>query len=137
MLSDRARKWLRQRFEKWAGTFYDGPRPPEDRLREQVVLFANMYPNATRAVWVEFATGLAEEVWRSAYLQGVEWAEREDMGLLPDPERIMDEIDPEWRDSPSALEDPDRIVPETIADRQLQARELTTFERVVGRARKF
>lgn len=137
MLSDRARKWLRQRFEKWAGTFYDGPRPPEDRLREQVVLFANMYPNATRAVWVEFATGLAEEVWRSAYLQGVEWAEREDMGLLPDPDRIMDEIDPEWRDSPSALEDPDRIVPETIADRQLQARELTTFERVVGRARRF
>lgn len=134
MLSDRAKKWLRQRFEKWAGSFYQGPRPPEERLRQQAVDFANMFPAATREQWVNFAAGLAEEVWRSAYLHGIEWAEREDMDALPDPETIMDQIDPEWRDNPAPLEDPDCIVPETVNERELQAREITMFERATGRA---
>lgn len=136
MLSDRARKWLRQRFEKWAGSFYDGPRPPEERLRQQATDFANMYPHATRAMWVKFASGLAEEVWRSAYLQGVEWAERENMGTLPDPDKIMDAIDPEWRDNPAPLEDPDRIVPHAVTEGELQAREITRFEQAQGRAKR-
>lgn len=134
MLSDRARKWLRQRFEKWAGSFYDGPRPPEERLRQQATDFANMYPHATRAMWVNFAAGLAEEVWKSAYLHGVEWTEREEMDALPDPDHEMDQIDPEWRDSPALIEDPDSIVPEEATERSAQAREIAAFERATGRA---
>lgn len=135
MLSDRARKWLRNRFEKWAGTFYQGPRPPEERLRQQAIDFANMFPNATREQWVNFTSGLAEEVWRSAYLHGVEWAAREDMDL--DPEEVMDQIDPEWRDSPAVLEDPERVVPEEMNERSLQAREISMFDRAMGRTRRF
>lgn len=134
VLSDRARKWLRNRFEKWAGTFYQGPRPPEERLRQQAIDFANMYPNATRAMWVNFAAGLAEEVWKSAYLHGVEWTEREEMDALPDPDHEMDQIDPEWRDAPAELEDPDSIVPEEATERSMQAREIAAFERATGRA---
>lgn len=138
MLSEQARKWLRQKFEKWAGTFYDGPRPPEERLRQQATDFANMFPHATRAMWVNFASGLAEEVWKSAYLHGVEWAAREDMDAMPDPETIMNEIDPEWRDSPSVLEgDPDEVVPEETTERALQAREIKAFDRAMGRTRRF
>ena len=133
MLSDRMKKWLRNSFEKLAGSFYQGPKPPEERLRQHAVDFANMYPNATRQHWVNFAAGLAEEVWRSAYVHGLEWSAREDMDALPSPEEVMDQIDPEWRDSPSVLEDPDRIVPEKVETGALQAREIGMFQRVTGR----
>lgn len=135
MLSDRAKRWLRNRFEKWAGSFYQGPRPPEERLRQQAIDFANMYPSASRENWVNFAAGLAEEVWKSAYIHGVEHAAREDFDL--DPEVVMNDIDPEWRDSPSVLLDPEQIVPEEVTERSLQAREIAMFDEALGRKRRW
>lgn len=134
MLSDRAKKWLRNRFEKWAGSFYQGPRPPEERLRQQAIDFANMYPHATREQWVSFASGLAEEVWRSAWLQGVEWTERTDADL--NPEVVMDQIDPDWRHSQAFdLEDPERVVPDFVPDGKKQLSEMLLFERMYANRR--
>lgn len=94
-------KWLRRKVEKWAGTYYEGQKAPE-RLREQVIAFANMYPTATRGQFVEMAASLAEEAYAAGYLRGVEWAER-DPEPFPgaSPETIADEIDPDWKWRPA------------------------------------
>ena len=135
MLSDRSRKWLRKRFEKLAGSFYSGPRPPEERLRQQAIDFANMYRFATREQWVSFAAAMAEEVWRSAYLAGVEWTEREEMDLRP--EAVMDQVDPFWRSSPAfELVDPDAVVSDVVPEGAREQMESARFEALLKAWRK-
>lgn len=108
-------KWVRNAIESWIGTRYEGPQPPK-RLEQQVLSFAEFYPKATRAEWVEFATRFAEECYRIGYTRGVEWAER-DGEEGTDPEALMDEIDPDWRSSdPVKLTNPDGVPPEERDD---------------------
>lgn len=76
MLSDRLKAWLLGRAEKSLGVYREADEPPE-RLREQAADWGNQHPRATRREWFEFAVGLAEQAWRSAYIRGVEWAERD------------------------------------------------------------
>ncbi len=98
--------WLRRQWERWVGKWYEGPTPPQ-RLREMVVLFANMYPHATRQEWVEFAAGHAGEAYTSGYVRGWERSERDPEAMpwrVTNPEMIADEMDPGWRDGPSVLQ---------------------------------
>ena len=97
ILSDRVRRWLRDKFEQTIGVYYEGEEPPR-RLREQVISFANLYPRATRAEWAEFAASFAEECYRAGYLRGVEWVERDEQRdpNAPTPEEIANDMDPDW-----------------------------------------
>lgn len=90
-------KLLRNANERLFGKYYEGPDPPE-RLAEMVIVFANEHPRATRGDWIEFACKHAGEAYRSAYVRGVEWTER-DTARFPDipPDVIVDAIDPDWR----------------------------------------
>lgn len=83
--------------EKVIDRFYEGPEPPE-RLEAEVIAFANAFPNATRAQWVEFASQQSGESYRSGFMRGFENAEREPVDPSVDPDAIADLLDPTWRD---------------------------------------
>lgn len=94
--------WVRRRLEKALGRFEEGAEAPA-RIREQAIAFANVMRKSTRKEWAEFAADYAEECYRSGYLRGVEWAERDPApaaGTRPSPEEIADAVDPTWRDRP-------------------------------------
>ena len=97
-------KLARGLLERLAGTFYEGPTPPA-RLGEMVVAFANENPNATRRQWIEVATEHARECYRSGFVRGTEWAERDFKSRMPSvrPEEIMDFRDPDWRWRPGIV----------------------------------
>lgn len=137
MLSDRVKKWLRARLEKWAGTFYEGPEPP-DRFRDHAVFFANLNPRATREEWVEFATELARETYSAGYMRGYEASEREqdedDGNTQLPPDLIADRLDPDWRNSDAVVLDfPDAIVPESVGEADLIREQIA----LVNRGRRF
>ncbi len=122
-------RWLRNRAEAWIGQRYEGPAPPA-RLREQVISFANMYPHATRRMWENFASDFAEQCYRSGYIRGVEWAERDPDAFDPSvtPEMIADEMDPDWRWRPAVvLENPDGLVPEAYEGPQVAVDQVATI----------
>jgi hypothetical protein len=109
---------LRNLAERFAGRYYEGPAAPQ-RLAEMAVYFAQENPRATRKDWVVFAARLAEESYRSGYVRGVEYAEREERPAWKrgvSPEDLADELDPSWRDfawNPEAVvEEPGEVVPE-------------------------
>jgi hypothetical protein len=115
MLSNRAKKWLRSKVDQWADRFYEGPQPPA-RFRAHTILFANLYPTATRKEWMDFAVDLANEAYRSAWINGVEWSERDPKPPAATPEEIADLIDPTWRESPP-IELAVRLDEEVLEDR--------------------
>jgi hypothetical protein len=93
-------RFFRRMAEKLFGTWKEGIEPP-DRLGDMVITFANMHPHATRQDWVVFATFHAREAYRSGYLRGVEYAEREDDEPGLDPDVLMDAMNgPSWRGRP-------------------------------------
>lgn len=137
MLAERVRKWLRARLEKWAGTYYEGPEPPE-RFRDHAVFFANLHPQATREDWVEFATELARETYMAGYTRGYEASEREqredDPNPMFPPDVIADQMEPEWRNSDAViLEFPEAIVPESVAHADLIREQMA----LANRGRRF
>ena len=97
------RRWLVKAAEKFAERYHEGPEPPE-RLKEMVIVFANLHPRATREEWAAFASNHAAEAYRSGYARGREWAEREEYRDPEiDPEVIADAHDPNWRWQPGAV----------------------------------
>ena len=107
-------RWLRNAWQRSIGAFYEGPEAP-DRLRAMVIVFANTFPNATRGEWVRFAVEHASECYRSGYMRGVEYAERDPEGWMPGvpPESIADALDPDWRwsDPVDLIGSPDALPP--------------------------
>jgi len=92
-------RWLRRLYEKVKGIFYEGPNPPK-RLGDAVAVFAEMNPKATRIEWILFCTQLAEASYKSGWLRGYEWSERElDIKPEHDPDRIADALLNNWRAS--------------------------------------
>lgn len=91
-------RFARNLVEKWFGTFNEGPDPP-DRIMNMVFVFALEHPHATRGEWIRFAIEHAGESYRSAYVRGVEYAERDETLRNPNvpPEIIADQMDPNWR----------------------------------------
>lgn len=83
--------------EKLFGRYYEGPAAPQ-RLRFMVVEFAN-HTRATKEDWVEFATKLAEEAYRTGYQRGFEHAERDPEPYRDDlpPDVVADMLDPDWK----------------------------------------
>ena len=108
-------RWLKNWAEKFAKRYYEGPEPPE-RLHTEIKAFAKMYPHATRAEWVEFATAHSGGAYEEGYVRGFEYVERDREAWYPDvdPEVIADAVDPGWRwgEPFSVLDDPDKQVPE-------------------------
>ncbi len=106
--------WVKKTAEKLFGRWNEGPDPPP-RLRQMVLHFAHHHPRATRAEWTEFAAGLAEEAWRSAWVRGFEHVERSP-DWRPDvpPEVLADWIDGDqnrtWIEDPIHLEGPTVVV---------------------------
>lgn len=94
-------KWLRRKAEEWIEKYYEGPEPPE-RFALMAIEFANLYPTATREQWVAFATEQARGAYRSGYMRGFEYVERDPSAWRPDlpPEILADMIDPDWRTRP-------------------------------------
>ena len=89
------REFIRNTLEKWLGTFYEGPDAPS-RLRSLTLTFANGNPHATRKEWSGFATSLAEEAYRAAYIRGFEQRQLPSQKDMT-PEQIADILDPNWR----------------------------------------
>jgi len=78
--------------------FYEGPEMPA-RFDELSTAFANENPHATRLDWVMFANEHSAECYRSGWLRGFEYAERDPHGPATEPETIADLLTPEWRDN--------------------------------------
>ena len=95
----RVGRWLRRFLEKRLANYYEGPDAPE-RLAEMVVWFANANPHATRAEWVEFAALHAAECYRSGYVRGYEYSERDPVVREFQPEEVADALYPDWRWAP-------------------------------------
>lgn len=109
-------RFLRRATEKLFGKWEEGPEPPQ-RLREIVVVFANMHPTATRQDWTTFAAEQVAEAYRCGYARGYEHAERDPAPFKP--EDLADKMDPNWRWAPDVrLVDPLGIVQgEEVPDR--------------------
>lgn len=124
-------KWLRNKVEEWLGKRYEGPEPPE-RLRLEVLSFAETCPTATRSEWAEFAEKFAREAYRVGYVRGFEWTERDkDAWSAVTPDELADQMDPGWREwsPPIVLSRPNEVVPEVMTDAMLLDRALAPFRR--------
>lgn len=90
-------RFIKRAAEKYVNRYYEGPDPPE-RLRELVAIFVDQYPKAHREQWIEFASELADEAYRSGYARGYEYTERtyDWRNDLP-PEVLADMHDPNWK----------------------------------------
>jgi hypothetical protein len=119
---------VRRLLERAAGAIDDGPEPP-DRLAEMVVAFANDNPHATRAEWVAFSAQHAAECWRSGYRRGFENVELPEQ----DPDRVADELDPNWRWSPDIrlVGDAGAVVLEENDEQELVASEVRAYQQWV------
>lgn len=88
---------LRRLRERLLGEYYEGPDPPV-RLAEMAMAFAEAHPRATRREWLQFAISHAGEAYRSGYLRGHEWAERDPEARVDvPPDLAADLVDPDWR----------------------------------------
>lgn len=120
--------WIKRTTEKWFGKYYEGPEPPE-RFHQLVVAFANAHKHATRADWIAFATAHAGEAYRSGYIRGLEYIERDEEGgnRAISPDVIADAMDPDWRwaTEPIKLQhDPNEPVPIAYPEIELARDEL-------------
>ena len=115
--------------ERAAGSFYEGPEPPE-RLGEIVVAFANEHPHATRAEWVAFVIAHGGECYRSGYVRGFERAERDYRDPEISPEDTADSLDPDWRWQPGIelTGEPDDVVMEVNDEDQMSADEIRRYQ---------
>jgi hypothetical protein len=95
---------LRNLFQRLRGTYYEGPEAPS-RLGQIVEVFAASRRRATRRQWIEFARSLAEEAYRSGYVRGYEWAERDldrrDPAIDPEALAAVEGHEWEWLDGGS------------------------------------
>ncbi len=134
-------RWVKRFAEKWLGEFYEGEEPP-DRIGEQVVMFANLRPFATRGEWIEFAKSFAEETYRAGYLRGVEHTERDAQEIEDGhtPEQLADDIDPNWRWRPMGtvqLHDPNEIVRGVRPEHEVIEDHLEMAKRQARKDRRF
>lgn len=92
------KRWLSRRAERFLDRYYEGPEPPL-RIADLAIEFANLYPQATRAMWLRFATDHAREAYRAGYQRGYEYVERDPDFFRSDlpPDMIADQMDPDWR----------------------------------------
>jgi len=101
------REVVRGVLERMLGRLTDGPSPPP-RLREAVIVFRVMYPTASIDEWEAFAIAQAEDAYRSGFVRGLEWSERELDNMDPDtPERLAEAASHDWslaESSPSLRE---------------------------------
>lgn len=128
MLSVRVKSWIRRKLEEWMGEYSEDGSPP-DRLRLEVLSFAEMYPNATRGQFVDFAARFAGECWRAGYIRGVEWAERDPDEVAASPEQLADKFDPEWRWRPAGDLNLEGVVPEERTDEEAMMEQIALFKR--------
>lgn len=107
-------KWLRDRLERWLQRYHEGPEMPQ-RIADMAIAFAQLYPTATRAQWLAFSAELARESYRSGYVRGFEYVERDPELWMPKvpPEELADQIDPDWRwrpiDMDRGIEEPEGV----------------------------
>ena len=103
-MSTRLQRWIAKLAERVVGRYYEGPEPPL-RLAEQVVMFAATHKDVTVDEWARYATALAGSAYRSGYVRGLEWAERDlDKLDVGDPDVLAsnEAHDFEWH-APEAL----------------------------------
>ncbi len=105
------------------GSFYWGPSMP-DRFLLLIAEFARRHPRATRAGWAEMAAHLAGQAYRSGYVRGYEWAERdlERRDPAEDPEAAADREGHGWEWRDGSFGPPDHELGET--DEVVGAREV-------------
>lgn len=91
-------KFIKSGLERTFGKYYEGPEAP-DRIRKMVAAFAAEHPRATRQEWIDFACEHACEAYKSGYVRGFEYVERDPDMFRKDlpPEVIADMLDPNWR----------------------------------------
>jgi hypothetical protein len=82
-----AKRMLRNMAQRIAKVFYEGPEPPK-RIAVAVAEFVRASPHATQQEWSAFALHFAQECYRTGYVRGLEWSER-------DIERRDPAVDPE------------------------------------------
>jgi hypothetical protein len=91
-------RFFRRAIEKTAAIYYEGPEPPL-RLGDYVEEFARRNPYATRGEWINFTKQQCAESYRSGWMRGYEYVERDEDEEIKkaDPESIADALDPDWR----------------------------------------
>jgi hypothetical protein len=90
-------RWIRNFIEWFLRRYYEGPDAPP-RLAQNVTAFAALHPHATVAEWMEFSSRFANECYRTGYVRGLEWAERDldRRDPVDDPEVLLDKRDNDW-----------------------------------------
>jgi hypothetical protein len=111
--------WWRRWLEKRHNRFYEGFEVPT-RYHAEVEAFAAQGPH-TRQEWAHFAMVLAHRTYAEGWVRGMEYVERDPESWEPeiDPAVIADEGAPGWRNIPMDIEDPTRVVEETIDEVQM------------------
>jgi len=95
ILSDRFRKWIRSIAEWFIGDYYEGPQPPR-HIAEEARLFRLLNPNAGPSDWESFAVKHAQNCYRSGFVRGFEWTERDWPGPPDDPEVLAELERHDW-----------------------------------------
>jgi hypothetical protein len=88
-------RWLLHIVERVIGRYYEGPTPPR-HVREEVRLFRVVHPHATADQWEEFAAMMAENCYRSGFVRGYEWQERDWPGPEVEPEQLAEATAHDW-----------------------------------------
>jgi hypothetical protein len=103
-----AARLLKRLCQRLFGTLDEGYAPPV-RYRELAMMFANRHPKATRADWVEFAAGMADEAHKAGFVLGWEAdvCTADKPWRADAPERAAAALDPGWRWAPEVLLDPE------------------------------
>lgn len=88
-----AKRMLRNMAQRVAKVFYEGPEPPK-RLAVAVDEFARANQHATQRDWSTFALHFAQECYRTGYVRGLEWSERDIERRDPavDPEVFVEQV---------------------------------------------
>lgn len=88
-------RFVRNLVERFLGRYYEGPNPPR-HISEEVRLFRILHPTATPEQWETFANLMAEKCYRSGFVRGYEWVERDWPGPAQDPEVLAEAMSHDW-----------------------------------------
>jgi len=70
------KQFIRNVMQRLGGTFYEGPDAPQ-RIADAVRHFASHKVYVSHDEWLYFATLHAQECYKTGYIRGLEWAERD------------------------------------------------------------
>jgi hypothetical protein len=92
---NRFERFVRDALEKLLKRFHEGPEPPP-RLRETVILWRVLNPEATIDAWEKFAISQAEDAYRCGFVRGLERNLRNPEAMPPEVADAIERARHDW-----------------------------------------